>query len=59
MSSGRSLQDNCEVFKLVPEAGVPGVGGVLGGNFCRQQSPFLTQVKLLGSYTLPRSMGIV
>jgi hypothetical protein len=53
LSSGRSLVDNCEVFEDVPEAGVPGIAGVLGGNHCRQQSPMLTQVKLLGSYQLP------
>ncbi|MGE0446790.1 MAG: carboxypeptidase regulatory-like domain-containing protein [Vicinamibacterales bacterium] len=53
ISSGRSLTDNCEVFEDVPEAGVAGIGGVLGGNHCRQQSPMLTQVKLLGSYNLP------
>ena len=53
ISSGRSLLDNCEIFEDVPEAGVPGIAGVLGGNHCRQQSPMLTQVKLLGSYNLP------
>ncbi len=53
VSSGKSLLDNCEVFAKVPEAGVAGIGGVLGGNHCKQQSPMLTQVKLLGSYQLP------
>lgn len=53
ISSGKSLTDNCEVFAKVPEAGVAGIGGVLGGNHCRQESPMLTQVKLLGSYQLP------
>ena len=53
LSSGKSLTDNCDVFEDVPEAGVAGIAGVLGGNHCRQESPMLTQVKLLGSYQMP------
>jgi hypothetical protein len=46
-STGRTLTDNCEVFSKIPES------GPLGGPYCRQEQPYLMQVKLLGSYHLP------
>ncbi|MGE0392350.1 MAG: carboxypeptidase regulatory-like domain-containing protein [Vicinamibacterales bacterium] len=52
-SFGRSVTDNCEIFAKVPEAGTTGVGGPLGGPYCRQVQPYQKQVKLLGSYNLP------
>jgi hypothetical protein len=48
LSSGRTVTDNCEVLALVPEA------GPTGRPYCHVQTNFLTQVKLLGSYTVPR-----
>jgi hypothetical protein len=62
ISTGRSLEDNCEVVKNLPEtaaAGTAGVAAAVAAGFansqlyCRTESPFLTQVKLLGAYTLP------
>jgi hypothetical protein len=61
MSTGKTMTDNCEIVAKLP-------GNLLGGallgaananvwlpqSFCHQESPFLTQVKFLGSYTLPR-----
>jgi hypothetical protein len=65
LSTGKTVQDNCEVQAKVPEAGVVAqggdtgfglltIGGPLGVPFCHQETPFLTQVKLLGAYTIPR-----
>lgn len=48
LSTGRTLTDNCDVLTKVPES------NPLGVPFCRQETDFLTQIKLIGSYTLPR-----
>src|SRR5262245_14342010 len=44
VSSGKTLTDNCDV-----------VGGIDNPSrlYCRVETPFLTQLKLLGAYTLP------
>jgi hypothetical protein len=47
VSTGRTLTDNCAVLALVPEA------APLGVPYCRQETDFLTQVKLQSSYTVP------
>jgi hypothetical protein len=47
MSTGRTLTDNCEILAQIPES------NPLGLPYCRQETSFLTQVKLLGSYTVP------
>jgi hypothetical protein len=47
-STGRTTTDNCEVLAKVPEL------NPLGGTFCHQQGVFITQFKLLGTYTVPR-----
>ena len=61
MSTGKTVTDNCDLVAKLP-------GLLLGGNnlgvananvwrpasFCHQESPFLTQVKFLGSYSVPR-----
>ncbi len=67
-STGKTLSDNCDVIDDVPEAlSIPagalpaGIqpqvtaasGSITPASFCRQESPFLTQVKALASYTLP------
>jgi hypothetical protein len=63
VSTGKAVTDNCEVFAKVPEGGTAGVstlgqpaniGGGLAGPFCHQEQPWLTQVKGLASYTIPR-----
>ena len=48
MSTGRTLTDNCEILEKIPES------GPLNLPYCRQLTNFLTQVKFLGSYTVPR-----
>jgi hypothetical protein len=48
MSTGRTLTDNCEILANIPES------GPLNIPYCRQLTNFLTQVKFLGSYTVPR-----
>ena len=48
MSTGRTLTDNCEILAKIPES------SPLGIPYCRQLTDFLTQVKFLGSYTVPR-----
>ena len=51
LSTGRTSTDNCEVRALVPE--VSFVAGVLNA-YCHVDTNFLTQVKLLGTYTVPK-----
>jgi hypothetical protein len=48
VSTGRTVTDNCEIQAVLPEAG-------LLNPYCRQVTNFLTQVKLLGSYLVPRA----
>ena len=60
MSTGRTTIDNCEVARQLPEllTNLPVLGAANSAQFplqyCHQQSPFLTQLKFLGSYTIPR-----
>jgi hypothetical protein len=64
LSTGRTAADNCEILAKVPEGGVTAQQGVTNGllpiagsvavPFCHQQTPYLTQFKLLGTYTIPR-----
>jgi len=49
MSTGRTLTDNCAVLAQAPSV------SPLGRPYCRQETDFLTQVKLLGSYIIPRT----
>ena len=52
-STGRRLTDFCEVRAVLPEWTVANVVGPLNP-YCRVEEPFLTQVKALGTYTVPR-----
>src|SRR5438874_751780 len=52
LSSGRQITDNCEVLAKVPEAS--GAASPTGLPYCRQIQNFLTQVKFLGSYSVPK-----
>jgi hypothetical protein len=67
LSTGRTVADNCEIVAKLPEmlvsSGTLMRGGVIPlqsqnvwipQQFCRQTGAFLTQVKFLGSYTIPR-----
>ena len=47
LSTGRTTQDDCELGVDAPNE-----------LFCHETTPFLTQVKLLGSYTLPYDIQI-
>jgi hypothetical protein len=47
VSTGRTSTDNCEVLKTVTESGPLNA-------FCHVDTNFLTQVKLLGTYTFPK-----
>ncbi|HEY1306139.1 MAG TPA: carboxypeptidase regulatory-like domain-containing protein [Vicinamibacterales bacterium] len=65
-STGKTMEDNCEIVAKLPEMNNI---GVLGGapnttttlpaswraaQFCHRESPFLTQVKAYGVYLIPR-----
>jgi hypothetical protein len=67
VSTGRTVRDNCAVTAKVPEVlsfTPPGEvfnagasfrpSAWLPASFCHFESPFLTQVKVLGSYTIPK-----
>src|SRR5207302_440024 len=62
-STAKATTNSCEVVKLVPEAAVAGVsplgtpssiGGPQGTPFCSQSTPWLTQIKALATYTIPK-----
>ena len=69
LSTGRATQDYCDVAASLPEyflgAALAGGGGGqavstfnagswMPASYCHQQGNFLTNVKLLGTYTVPR-----
>jgi hypothetical protein len=63
VSTGRLTTDNCEIAAQIPEVlqgglalRVPLIGQPwLPASFCRQESPWLTQVKAFGRYPIPRT----
>ena len=61
LSSGKTTTDNCEIVAANPELllngtilGAANAGVWLPQEQCHQESPFLTQVKFLGTYTIPK-----
>jgi hypothetical protein len=46
-STGRTVTDNCEIVAMLPEVSP-------ANPFCHVATSWLTQLKLLGSYTIPR-----
>ncbi len=61
LSSGRTTIDNCKVAAKLPEIltgfpvlNDPNTTAQFPAQYCYQQSPFLTQVKFLGSYLIPK-----
>ena len=44
LSTGKTLTDNCDVVGKIDSQ---------HARYCRVETPYLTQVKLLGAYTLP------
>jgi hypothetical protein len=63
VSSGKTMLDNCEVAAKVPESLTVAGAGVASTSraleHCRIESPFLTQVKLNGAYTIPKAEVLV
>ena len=57
VASGQTSYDNCELISNVPEAQEVGLseyaGDYIAAPFCDFGTGYLTQVKLLGSYTFP------
>ena len=53
ISSGRTSTDNCEVVAKLPEL-IASDTTALPIGYCHVDSPFLTQVKAMGSYTIPK-----
>jgi hypothetical protein len=60
VSTGRTVTDNCEIVRKVPEAlfGVidnfSGTTGTIAEDYCHMQQNFQTQLKLLSIYMLPK-----
>jgi hypothetical protein len=56
LSSGRTTTDDCPIVTNYPGAVTvtSSIGTVQSTQMCHLQTPFLTQVKLLGSYTVPK-----
>ena len=54
VSTGKTMSDSCDVAALVPES-----LGTRPLEYCRIESPFVTQVKLNGTYTIPRADVLV
>ena len=61
VSTGRTSTNNCEVMAQVPEALfsatsflVMNMNSWLSSEFCDIQQPFLTQVRGMGAYTIPK-----
>jgi hypothetical protein len=48
LSTGRTLTDNCQILAQQPSV------SPLGVPYCHQVTPFLTQLKAFGSYTIPK-----
>lgn len=56
LSTGSLSSDNCDLLARLPEnpsLQVPAPAEVTPLNYCRTRQNWLTQIKLLGSYTLP------
>ncbi len=61
-STGRTVTDNCDVLSKVPEpsetrsanSGLVTVGNIAPLAYCHNATNWLTQVKFLGSYTIPK-----
>ena len=54
VSTGKTLTDSCEIAAQVPES-----LGMRPLEFCRVETPFLTQFKLNGGYTIPKALVLV
>jgi hypothetical protein len=52
LSSGYAVADNCDIVSKNPQLLAPGVPL----QYCHREQPWLTQVKLLGSYRFPHDI---
>jgi hypothetical protein len=62
VSTGKTMLDSCEIAAQVPESLTVAAGGTTTSRpieFCQIESPFLTQVKLNGAYTIPKAGVLV
>jgi hypothetical protein len=53
VSTGKTMTDNCDLASSLPEVFVGNPPTVNPAAFCHTETPFLTQIKMLGSYALP------
>ena len=55
-STGKTVVDNCEILSKLPEMVLGGAGVYASSStaFCHFETPWLTQAKALGAYTIPR-----
>ncbi len=59
VSTGKTMEDNCEIVAKLPEMNNLAAVGTLPASwrpaqYCHRESPFLTQAKVYGVYTLPK-----
>jgi hypothetical protein len=54
ISTGRTLTDNCDIVSALPELLIGPGPTVRPLEQCRVETPYLTQFKFLGAYTIPR-----
>jgi hypothetical protein len=59
ISSGKSMEDNCDIVAKLPEMNNLAANGTLPASwrpaqYCRRESPFLTQFKMYGVYVVPK-----
>jgi hypothetical protein len=62
VSTGKTMMDSCEIVASVPESLAVAVGGgtvTRPREYCRIESPFLTQLKLNGAYSIPKADVLV
>ena len=53
-STGRTFTDNCAIVAQLPELIATSATAAVPQQFCRMTSPFLTQVKGYGAYSIPK-----
>jgi hypothetical protein len=53
VSSGKQIEDNCEVVAQLPELTNLGTTGWRPAQFCHREEPMQTQFKAYGVYTIP------
>jgi hypothetical protein len=61
ISTGKTMEDNCEIVASLPEMNLVPAFGPLSipaawrpAQYCRRESPFLTQAKMYGVYIVPK-----